>query len=59
MLEEKPSTPDQATHCSRMTDEGPNWSEFEDLLRCTTELLRARAKIEQGGLGTENSKVQG
>ena len=57
MLEPKPSHGDQPVPRSRTPDEGPNRSEFEDLLRCASEVLRARAKIEQGGLGTENSKV--
>jgi hypothetical protein len=57
MLEEKPSPHYQATPRSCMPDEGTNRSEFEDLLRRTTEVLRARARIEQGREGIENSKV--
>jgi hypothetical protein len=59
MLETKPSHGDQPMSRSSTPDEGTNWSEFEELLRCASEVLRARAKIEQGRSGTENSKVQG
>jgi hypothetical protein len=59
MFEEKPGPHYQATPGLSRPAEGPNRSEFEDLLRRTTEILRARASIEQGRLGTENSKVQG
>jgi hypothetical protein len=59
MLEPKPSHGDQPVPRSRTPEEGPNRSEFEDLLRCASEVLRARAETEQGGLGTGNTKVPG
>ena len=59
MPEAKPSRLDPATSRSCMPDEGLNWSDFEDLLRRTSEVLGARARVEPGRVGTENSKVQG
>jgi hypothetical protein len=59
MPEAKPSHLDQATSRSCMPDEALNWSDFEDLLRRTSEVLGARARVEPGRVGTENSKVQG
>jgi hypothetical protein len=40
-----------------MPDNGDNWSEFEDLLRRASEVLRAPGKVEQVELGIENPKV--
>lgn len=59
MLETEPSHGDQPMSRSSTPVEGPNWSEFEDLLRWASEALRAGAKIERGGLGTENPKGRG
>jgi hypothetical protein len=58
MPEAKPSHLDQATSHSCMPDEGLNCSDFEDLLRRTSEVLGARARVERGRVGTENSKLQ-
>ena len=43
---------------SRAPDVDPNWSEFENLLRCAVDVSGARTEIEQGELGTKNSKGQ-
>lgn len=59
MLDAKPSHSDEPMPRSSAPDEDADRSEFDDLLRRASEVLRAGAKAEQGGLGTGNPKGRG
>jgi len=59
MLDAKPSHGGQSTPRSCTPDDGVDRSEFEELLRLASEVLRAEAKTGQRGLGTGNPKGRG
>lgn len=59
MLDAKPSHGGQSAPRSCTPDDGVDRSEFEDLLRRASEVLRAEAKAGQSGSGTGNLKGRG
>ncbi len=57
MMEAESSRSESPISHTCVPDNGPNRSEFEDLLRRASEVLRAPGKVERGGLGIENPRV--
>lgn len=57
MMEAESSRSESPVSHTCVPENGPNRSEFEDLLRRASEVLRAPGKVEQGGLGIENPRV--
>jgi hypothetical protein len=59
MLDAKPCSSDPFVSDPNQPDKEANGSEFENLLRCASEMLRGGAKVAPSGVETKNPQVQG